>query len=161
MFFPRLILPLSTLFAVVLDFGVAFLVLAVLLVTNDLLPGPTILLLPVWLGLILLLGQGLGVFFAALSVRYRDIPHIIPVVLQMLLYASPVAYSVAAVPDRYLNLFYLNPLASLLQALRWSLFDTPFPPARWLAWSAAAALIVFALGLLYVEKTERTFADVI
>lgn len=160
-YFPRLILPLSAVPAVLLDFGVSFVVMVVLLVTNHLTPGSRLLLLPVWLALTLLLAEGMGCFFAAVSVRYRDIPQIIPVTLQLLLYASPVAYSVQAVPDRYQALYHLNPLAGLLEAVRWSVLNTSAPAGRYLAYSAFSACFAFLAGTVFLERLERRFADVI
>lgn len=160
-FFPRLILPVAAVASVVVDVAVSFAMLVVILGIDGRLPDAAVLLTPVWLLLLLLLGQGLGTLFASMSVRYRDLAQISPVLLQLLLYASPVAYSIAAVPDRYLDLYYLNPLSSLIGALRWSVLGSPFPPTGRLAVSAAAALVISVVGSITLEKRERGFADVI
>jgi lipopolysaccharide transport system permease protein len=160
-YFPRLVLPLSTIVSVVLDFFVGLVVLVVMLVTNDLVPDARFLLVPVWLLLFILIAQGIGSVLAAISVRYRDVAQVAPVLLQLVFYASPVAYSTSAVPERYLTLYYLNPVAGLMEAFRWSVVGTPFPPAARIAYAAGVAVVVFAAGVLALEKMERKFADVI
>lgn len=160
-FFPRLVLPLATTAGVVIDFLLSLGVLGAVLVATGEAPGPSALLLPVWLFLLLLMGLGLGTLAASFSVRYRDLAHVTPVVLQLLMYATPVAYSVSAVPDQYVDLYYLNPLVALMEAFRWSLLSTPPPPSSRLLVSAAVAVVVFAVGVVTLEKRERRFADVI
>ena len=160
-FFPRLILPLASTAGVVIDFGISLVVLLGILVADGRAPGLAVLLLPVWLVLLLLVSLGVGTLSASLSVRYRDLAQITPVLLQLLLYASPVAYAVSAVPDRYLTLYYLNPLVALLEAFRWSLLGTPLPPGSRLVTSVVVTVVVFVVGMVTLEKKERGFADVI
>ena len=160
-FFPRVILPLASGVGVLLDFVVSLVVMALLLATSDLAPSFSALLLPVWVIAAFMLAQGIGCVLGGVSVRYRDIPQILPVGLQLTLYASPIAYSVAAVPERFHTLYYANPLAPLLEGARWSLLGTPAPTAGHLAYGLGCALVVFVAGIVIMEKTERTFADVI
>lgn len=160
-YFPRLVLPFSTAVSVLLDLLVSSCVLAVLLFTTGVTPGAGILLLPVWLLLLLALAQGFGAAAASVSVRYRDVQQIVPVVLQLMLYASPVAYSVRAIPARYQDLYHLNPVAALLEAFRWSVLGTPFPGSWYLAYSATVCVATFVVGALVLERMEKTFADVI
>ena len=124
-YFPRLVLPLSTLFSTLIDFGVALALLAVLLVVYHVTPGWGLLLLPVWLALLLLLAVGLGLVTAALTVTYRDVQFILPVLMQFALYATPIAYALSAAPARLRFFFELNPLAVLIGAFRWSLLGAP------------------------------------
>jgi lipopolysaccharide transport system permease protein len=160
-FFPRLILPLATTAGVVIDFLISLVVLLGILVADGRAPGVALLLLPLWLLLLLLCSLGLGTLAASLSVRYRDLAQITPVVLQLLLYASPVAYAVSAVPDRYLTLYYLNPLVALLEGFRWSLLGTNLPDASRLIPSIVFSVALFVVGMVTLEKKERGFADVI
>jgi len=124
-------------------------------------PSWPILLVPVWLVLVVGLGTGLGSMLAALSVRYRDWGYITPLLIQLGLYASPVAYSVSAVPAKYQSIYYLNPLAAILEAFRWSLNGTPFPATGHLVYAIVVCVVVSLGGLLVLERMEARFADVI
>ena len=160
-FFPRLILPLSTVFSSLLDFAVALGMMAVLLVIYGVTPGWGILMLPLWLLLILSYSIGVGLLCAALTVNYRDVQYILPVALQFLLYASPVAYAVSAVPERLHRLYYLNPLSTVLEGFRWSLLGTTQPPGWNIFYSAIGGALVFVAGAFAFKRMEKTFADLI
>ena len=160
-YFPRLILPLSTVFSSLIDFGVAFALMVVLMAFYRVAPHAGLVLLPVWLCLILLLAVGFGLFASALTVRYRDIQYVLPVLTQFLLYASPVAYAVAAVPERLRPFFFLNPLTGFLEALRWSLLGTGTLRWDYVAYSVVFTLATFFGGALAFKSMERSFADVI
>ncbi len=160
-YFPRLILPLSAVPSVMVDFAVATAMLAVMLVVRGIVPPPTVLLLPVWMGILLAQALGLGLMTTALSVSYRDVQYILPVLLQILLYAGPAAYPASAVPERWRTAFYLNPVSAPLEAFRASLLGTAFPGAAAL-WSAVGVSAGMLLGGLYLfKRMERRFADVI
>jgi lipopolysaccharide transport system permease protein len=162
-YFPRVILPFSTIPSALIDFGVALAMLAVLMPMYHWAPPMAILLLPVWLMLFLLLATGAGLISAALSVRYRDVQYILPVVIQLLLYGSPVAYAIAPIPGKYRFLYMLNPLATLLEAFRWSLLGPKggSPKAGYVAYAAVACVVVSVVGMFAFKKMERTFADII
>ena len=159
--FPRLVLPISTVLSVIIDFGVALLVLVVLILMNGIRPGAGILLLPVWLFLILLLSLGVGLAAATLMVIYRDVQYMIPVLIQLWLYASPVAYAAAAVPVQFRALYFLNPLTALLEAFRWSLLGRGEIRWQYIVYSAFCSFIVFICGALIFKRLEPRFADVI
>jgi lipopolysaccharide transport system permease protein len=160
-FFPRLILPLSTVPSVMIDFLVALAMMAVLMLVYHVPPTPAVLLLPVWMAVLLLLSLGIGLCAAALSVSYRDVQYILPVALQILLYASPIAYALSAVPAHLRSIFLLNPLSSPLAAFRWSLLRTDAPPVTNLFYAAAVSVAVFLIGAYSFKRMERQFADVI
>ena len=160
-YFPRMALPLSTVFSTLIDFGVALTMMALLMVINHVVPSAALLLLPVWLLLTILLATGIGMYTSALMVSYRDVQFILPVVTQFLLYASPVAYSAALIPHKYKLIFEVNPLTGLLEAFRWSLLGTAAPAWSAVAYAAAASVLVFVLGAFSFKKMERKFADVI
>ena len=160
-FFPRLILPLSTVFSSLLDFAVAMGMMATLLVIYGVTPGWGILLLPLWLLLILSYSIGVGLLTAALTVSYRDVQYILPVALQFLLYASPVAYAVSAVPAHLHWIYYLNPLSSLLEGFRWSLLGSSQPPLLNVIYTAVGGVLVFVAGAFAFKRMEKTFADLI
>jgi lipopolysaccharide transport system permease protein len=133
----------------------------VLMVIYHINPGVGILLMPLWLMLLVLFGAGLSLFASALMVSYRDLQYVIPILLQFLLYASPVAYSVKMVPARLRDLFMLNPIAGLLEAFRWSILGTGQPQLGHLAYSSIMAVVVFLFGAFWFAKMEQQFADVI
>ena len=160
-YFPRLVLPLSVVFSTLIDFAVALSLMAVLMVVYHVAPTAGLLLLPVWLALIILLAVGVGMYASALTVSYRDVGFILPVLTQFLLYASPVAYAVSAVPPHLRFVYFLNPLSGLLEAFRWSLLGTGHLDARIVAYSTVVTLLVFVGGALSFKKMERKFADVI
>lgn len=160
-YFPRLVLPLSTLGSTFVDFGVALVMMAAILVVGGVTPGLALITLPVWVALAALLGSGIGLVAAALMVSYRDVGYVLPVLTQILLYASPVAYAVSAVPDSALAWFRLNPLTGMLEGFRWALLDSPAPPTWVMAWSAGCAVVLFVVGATVFARMERRFADVI
>lgn len=164
-YFPRLVLPLSTVPSTLLDFLVALGMMAVLMVIYRVTPGIGILFLPLWIALILMIAVGIGLYTSALMVSYRDVQYVLPVVTNMLLYVSPVAYSVSyaasKVPENLRFLYLLNPLAGLLEAFRWSILGRGEMNWGYVAYSAVFAILVFVGGAFSFKKMERKFADVI
>jgi lipopolysaccharide transport system permease protein len=160
-FFPRLILPLSTVLSTLLDFAVGLAFLVVLWLVYDVTPGPALLLLPLWLVLLQMLALGLGFYAAALTVRFRDVQHALPVLTQFVLYASPVAYAASVVPDSVRPFYMLNPLTGLLEAFRWSLVGSATLDLRHVAYAAVVSIAVFVWGAIAFRRMERQFADVI
>jgi len=160
-FFPRVIVPLSTAAAVLIDFGVAIVLGVILLFAYGVSPGWGVLLLPVWVVLLMMFGAGLGLVLAALTVRFRDVSYIVPWLFQVLLYASPVAYPISSVPHNLRGFFEANPITWALGAFRFSLLDQPAPPAWQLIAFPVLAVVVFVGGLIFFESWEREFADVI
>lgn len=159
-YFPRMILPISTSLSTLIDFAVALALLGVILpfwVTF----GPRLLLVPVWLGMLFLMSLGLGLLAAALMVAYRDVQYIVPVLVQLGLFATPVAYGMSAVPERYRFLLLFNPLTGPLEGLRWSLLGTTPPSWECVVYSTVCAILVFLGGTFLFKRMERSFADVI
>lgn len=162
-YFPRLILPLSSVASTMVDFLVSFAVMVVLMAIEGIWPGWPLLLLPIWILLLIWLALGIGLLAAALSVDYRDVQHILPILVPFMLYASPVAYDVSHhLPTQYHGVFYfVNPLASVIEAFRWSLLGSTPPPVMYLAWSALLAVALLAFGAAVFRRTERRVADVL
>jgi len=161
-YFPRIILPASAILASLLDFVVgAVIFLAALAVRGEFPPVTSLLLVPVFLLLLQLLAMGLGLFMAALTVRYRDVQYVLPFLIQLLLYASPVAYGVAVVPERVRRFYLLNPVAPVLDALRSVL--TGRGDLHWKAVGVSATLSVVLVigGTLFFLQQDRRYADVI
>ena len=160
-YFPRVIVPLSAGVSACIDTLVALMLLVILLPVYHLGLTPAVLLVPVWLLLLQVLGLGLSLYASALSVSYRDVSHILPVAIQFLLYASPVGYRATQVPHTFQALYLLNPLAGLLEALRWSILGTVEP--RWgsVAYAAVVSCLVLVGGAFAFRRMERKFADVL
>jgi lipopolysaccharide transport system permease protein len=161
-YFPRLILPMSTAASTVIDFVVpAAMLVAVQLATRHV-PGWEILLTPIWACIALLLALGLGLIAAALTIDYRDVQYVLPLVTPFLLYASPVAYDVSQVPARFQSAYYLlNPMASVIEAFRWSVIGSQAPQWTYLGYAAACSIVIFLFGAAVFRRTERRVADVI
>ena len=160
-YFPRLVLPLSTVPSTLIDFGVALVMMVVLMVIYGITPTIGILLLPLWLALILMIAVGIGLYASALMVSYRDVQYVLPVVLQMLLYLSPVPYAASLVPQQWRVYYFLNPLAGLIEAFRWSMIGRGELNWGYVAYSAVVAVAIFIGGAFSFKKMERKFADVI
>jgi lipopolysaccharide transport system permease protein len=108
-----------------------------------------------------LLGLGLGLTAGALMVRFRDVGYVLPLVVQLFLFLSPVAYQLSAVPADKLTLYELNPLAGLLEGWRWAVLGTTAPSVGLVTYSVVFTLVVFVIGLVVFNRMERGFADVI
>jgi lipopolysaccharide transport system permease protein len=160
-FFPRMLVPLSSAASTLLDFGVGFVLGIVLLFLYRINPGWAVLLTPIWVLIFLATALGVGLAASAWTVKYRDVQYVIPWLLQIALYATPVAYSTDAVPAALRPLFLANPLAWMMDGFRWSVLGTPIPPAWQLIGSVIVAVLVFLLGALVFQRYERSFADLI
>ena len=172
-YFPRMVLPLSTVYSALIDFCVASTIMAVLMLIYRVAPGWGLLLLPLWMLVTLILAVGCGLYLSALMVSYRDVGYIVPVAINFLLYASPVAYSVATALGRIegkfspamtaiiSQAFLANPLAGLLGAFRWSLLGGEQPIWGAVAYSVIFSVVVFTGGAFAFRRMEKRFADVI
>jgi lipopolysaccharide transport system permease protein len=162
-YFPRLLLPLSVAFAALIDAAVAFAMMIVLLLLYGIPITWSILTFPLWLGLVMVLAMGAGVVASSFMVRYRDVQYVLPVVVQLLLYASPVAYGLASVPKHLQPIVKLNPLTGLLEGVRWSLLGVGKVPLELglTIYAAGMSVLILAVGLFAFAQMERGFADVI
>lgn len=161
-YFPRLVLPLSTMFSTLLDFAVALALMAIFMPAFHVVPHAGILLLPVWLLLFMLFAMGLGLVAAALTVSYRDIQYVLPVFVQFFLFACPVAYTTPHIHNKWVSLFYkVNPMTSLLDGFRWSVLGIGHVDSGSLVYGALVIGLLFAWGLVVFRNMERRFADVI
>jgi lipopolysaccharide transport system permease protein len=160
-YFPRLILPLGAVPAALLDFALGIFLLCVLAPLWGLPVGWGLLLLPLCVFILCAVAIGIGVGAAALSVSYRDVQHIIPLLVQLMMYASPVGYSVSVVPEQYRSWYMLNPLAAPIDYIRWSFTGVGSGNPHDLIYSFIASVVILLAGLLIFRARERKFADVI
>src|SRR5450759_1147679 len=159
-YFPRLIIPISAVLASVVDFAIQFVVLLGMMLAYGVMPQWTILWLPLLMALALLTALAVGLWLSALNVQYRDVSHIIPVLIQIWMYASPVVYPIESIPAKWRPLVGLNPMSGVIQGFRWALLGKNPPDVLFIV-SVANVLVLLVTGLIYFKHMERTFADTI
>jgi lipopolysaccharide transport system permease protein len=164
-YFPRLVIPISGVVSGLVDFAIAFLVLIGLMVYYGVAPTPAIILLPGFLLLAMLTALGFGLWLSALNVRFRDVNYLLPFLVQIWMYLTPVIYGTTLIPERFRFLMALNPMTGVVEGFRWALLGGYLadaqPPGGLFVVSIAIALLVLAGGLVFFRRTERTFADII
>lgn len=161
-YFPRLIVPTSTVIASLVDFLISLAILGILMAWYQFVPGWRIVSLPLFLLVALTAALGFGIWLSALNVRYRDFRYIVPFIAQFGLYISPVGFSSSVIPPTWRSLYYLNPMVGVIDGFRWAILGGDlqlYLPG--FALSGALIFVVLWFGLAYFRKTERTFADVI
>ena len=158
-YFPRLILPISTALSGLVDFAIGFAVLSIFCFAYGILPRLSTLWLPVLLLLVLFAALGVGLWLSALNALYRDVRYVIPFLVQFWMFASPVAYPSSLVPARWRWLYGLNPMAGVIDGFRWAITGRGQPPGLILFISATAVLLVFFGGLFFFNRMETSIAD--
>jgi lipopolysaccharide transport system permease protein len=161
-YFPRLIIPVSTVIVNFVDFLISFLILIGLMIWYHFVPSLTILFLPLFLGLTLLIIAGSGFYVSALNVKYRDFKFIVPFVVQFGLYISPVGFSSTVIPEKWRLLYSLNPMVGVIDGFRWCILGGTnhiYVPGFLLSIIVTFSLLFY--GIWYFRKTERSFADII
>lgn len=161
-YFPRLIIPAASIIVAMVDFMISFFILIVLMFWYSYFPTWHMLLLPLFLLLGFFAAFGAGLFIASLNVKYRDFRFIIPFVVQLGLYISPVAFSTTLLPEKYQLFYYLNPMVAVIDGFRWAISggETAFNMTEVLV-SITVVTLLCIFGAIYFRKTEKTFADVI
>ena len=157
-YFPRLIIPASALGTALVDFVITFGMVLIYMLYSGIYPGWQIITLPLFITLTIICAFGLGLLFAALTVKYRDLRFVIPFVVQFGLFVSPVGFRSSMLNGKYEWLFALNPLTGIIDGFRWALLKAPLDQSNLLI-SATVSLIVFATGLYYFRKEEMNFID--
>ena len=160
-YFPRLITPLSATVSGVVDLAIGFAMLAVMLLWYRIMPTWGVLALPAFFCLALLTALAVGLWLSALYVKYRDVGHTIPFLVQLWMYASPVAYSASEIPERWRLFYGLNPLVGVIEGFRWALLGTQSPDFRVIAVSVGCVFVLLFGGVVYFQRMERSFADII
>lgn len=162
-YFPRLLIPLSSVLSGIVDFAIAFVILLGMMFYYKIAPTVSIWTLPLFLVLALVTALGIGLWLSALNVNFRDIRYIIPFLTQFWLLASPVAYPLSEIPDTWRWLYSLNPMVAVVEGFRWALVGqgTTYQamPLLWI--SILSSLVLLISGVFYFRRMERTFADTV
>jgi lipopolysaccharide transport system permease protein len=160
-YFPRLIIPVAAVLSKLVDFGISFIILIGMMLILGVAPGVSILLLPLFLLLALLTALGVGLWLSALNVKYRDVTYIIPFLLQVWFFLTPIAYPITIIPERWQLLYSLNPMVAVVEGFRWALLGQQnFSwPLRFLSMLLTLALCIG--GVFYFRRLEFEFADVV
>jgi len=168
-YFPRLAIPVGTVLAGVVDFALAFSVLIIMMLFYGIMPTWSVLWLLPLLGLALITSLGVGLWFSALNVQYRDVQYIAPFLVQLWLFLTPIAYPSSMLEERWRTVYALNPMAGVIEGFRWALLSGAeieggvelAAPGPMVAVSTAAAIAILVGGAFYFRRLERTFADVV
>jgi lipopolysaccharide transport system permease protein len=160
-YFPRLITPLANVVTPLVDFCIAFLVLLALMAFYGMAPSWKFLLVPPLMIVAALLALAIGLWVAPLNVRFRDIKHMLPVMIQIGMYASPIVYPLSMVPEQWQWAYSLNPMVGVIEGFRWAVFDQGDPNFMAIGIGGAIILLLLFGGLIFFRRMERSFADVI
>jgi lipopolysaccharide transport system permease protein len=159
-YFPRLLIPMSSVVSGVVDFCIAFVILIGMMIFYGIYPIAAIVLLPAFLLLALVTSLGVGLWLSAMNVQYRDVRYAVPFLAQFWLFATPVAYPSSLLSEPWRTLYGLNPMVGVVEGFRWALVGT-HPPGSMMALSALISILLLISGAFYFRRVERTFADVV
>ena len=159
-YFPRLIMPLSSIISPLVDFAVSFIILIAMMVYYGFMPTLNILFLPVFLLLALATALGVGLWLSALNVKYRDFQYTVPFLIQIWMFASPVVYPASLVSDSMRIWYGLNPMAGVIEGFRWALLGTGAPSAMVLV-SVGMVIVLLVSGMFYFRRMEQYYADIV
>ena len=160
-YFPRLVVPFSSVLAGVVDFGIAFLVLAGMMTFYEIGLTLSVLWLPVFLLLALASALAIGLWLSALNVKYRDIRYVVPFLTQFWMYATPIAYSSSLIPEKWRWLYSLNPMTGVVEGFRWALLGKSSLDTLSISISAGMVVLLLIGGLYYFKRMESSFADIL
>jgi len=160
-YFPRLVIPVSAVLAGLVDFGISFVVLLALMAAYGIMPTWHIVFLPLFVVLAIVTALAVSLWLSALNVLYRDVQYVIPFLVQLWMFVSPVIYPISAIPEGPLRIaFALNPMTSVIGGFRWALLGQQLPSGNmWI--SVAVIPFLLAGGVQYFKRMERVFADVV
>ncbi len=160
-FFPRLIIPLAAVLAPMVDFAIGFVVLLLLMAFYGAYPGWHILLVPVLLAISGALALAVGLLLGPVNVRFRDIKHTLPFLIQVWMYATPIVYPLSIVPADWRWLYSLNPMVGVIEGFRWAVLGNGQPEIVPMVISAVMIVVLLVAGLVFFKNQERSFADLI
>jgi lipopolysaccharide transport system permease protein len=160
-YFPRLTIPLATVFSGIVDFALAFALLIVMMFWFGVSLSIKILFLPLFVVLAFVASLGVGLWLSALNVEFRDVRYVVPFIAQFWLLATPIAYPSSLLPDHWRTIYGLNPMAGVVEGFRWALLGTNTSPGKMLIVSSLASLIIMIGGAFYFRRMEKSFADIV
>jgi lipopolysaccharide transport system permease protein len=161
-YFPRIILPVSSILGGVADFAIAFLVMIGMMIFYHFAPTANIWVLPLLLILTVIAAIGVSLWLSAMNVLYRDVGYVTPFIQQLWLYITPIAYPASLVPEKWQLVYALNPMTGVVEGFRWALLGTtPNPPIALLLTSTVVSVLMLVSGLFYFRRMERLFADMV
>lgn len=160
-YFPRLTIPIASVFSGVVDFVLAFVVLLAMMLYYGIMPTVNVLWLPLFLLLALIASLGVGLWLSALNVEYRDVRYVVPFIIQFWLFVTPIAYPSSLLPEPWRTVYGLNPMVGVVEGFRWALLGTKTAPGPLIAVSSTAALVILVTGAFYFRRMEKTFADIV
>ena len=160
-YFPRLILPITGTMTGLVDFSISFLLLFVMMIWYGVAVTWEALLVPLFVLFALVTALAVGLWLSALNVRYRDVGHAMPFLIQIWMFVSPVVYPVSMIPEKYRLLYSFNPMVGVIEGVRWALLGKAGPDFSGMAMSAVVVIVLLAGGLIFFRTMERTFADVV
>jgi lipopolysaccharide transport system permease protein len=160
-YFPRLVIPISSLCSGLVDFAIAFVILFVMMFYYGIAPGWNILWIPAFILLTLITSLGVGLWLSALNVEYRDVRFTIPFLTQFWMFATPIAYPSSLLNEPWRTVYGLNPMVGVVEGFRWGLLGTQTQPGPMVLVSVGAAIFLMITGAFYFRRMERTFADVV
>ncbi len=160
-YFPRLVLPLASVCGGLGDLAIQFVLLIGLMLWYGVAPTWSVLLVPLFIFECMVVSLALGLWLTALNVKYRDIGQLVPFVVQIWMYLTPIVYASSMVPARFRALYSLNPLVGVVDGFRWAVLGQSAPDWNMLAISSSVVLLLLVTGLYYFRRVEQTFADII
>jgi homopolymeric O-antigen transport system permease protein len=160
-YFPRLVIPLATVLASVVDFALSFTVLLGLMAFYGIAPTINLVWMPLFLLLALVTSLGVGLWMSALNVKYRDVRYIVPFIIQIWMFSTPIVYPSSLLPPRWRTIYGMNPMVGVVEGFRWALLGTNTAPGFMIAVSSTAALLILIGGAYYFRHMEKTFADIV
>ena len=160
-YFPRLIIPISTVFSGLVDLVLAFVMLLIMMAWNKVPLTSNVIWLPALVLLAFTTALGVGLWLSAMNVKYRDIRYIVPFLVQFWMYATPIAYPSSLLSEPWRTLFGLNPMVGVVEGFRWALLGVRTPPGPMLWVSVGVAVVVLVSGAVYFRRMERVFADIV
>jgi lipopolysaccharide transport system permease protein len=160
-YFPRLVVPISTVLSGAVDFVLAFGVLLVMMMYYHIVPTVNVVWIPLLVMLTVVTSLGVGLWLAALNVQYRDIRYIIPFLTQFWMFGTPIAYPSSLLHEPWRTIYGLNPMSGVVEGFRWALLGTGTAPGPMVAVSAVAAVLIMIGGAFYFRRMERNFADIV